>query len=519
MCLEAESKKVVLWTAVVLLLAVLIRVFYFFQFKNTPFFLPIENSLDPQLYIQWAQRIAAGDWIGEGVFPGMPLYAYFLGVLFVVFKNSIIAAILVQLILSAFNCVLIFFIAKRLFNIKIAVIAGIISCVYAPFLFNDTLITSSILITFLNCLAIYLLLSFENKKSLSCIIFCGITLGLAALARATVLMFLPFIALWIIFAFKELRITKRFFFCAILTLSVFIVIIPITIRNYLITGEKVLITSYGGINFYIGNNPSADGRFSPPKGMRADSEGLLEDSRKIAEKILGKELTLTQASNFWVQNTKELITENPFNFLRALTKKFCYFWSVYEIPDVLDFYFIKKYVPMLRLPLFSFMIIGPLGLLGLVLSLNKSRKAIIIYFFLVSYIGAIMMFFINSRYRLTVTPIMIIFSAFALDKIFTSLKSKKYNLLKKQMFILLGFVIFTNLPIEKSDYAVSYNNLGLALIRDGKLEASEKAFLKALEIKPVYAVAYNNLGNIYYRQNKMDKAKEFFEKAFSLNPE
>ena len=460
----------------------------------------------------------AGNWVGKGIFLGMPLYAYFLSILLIALRNSLTSVIFAQLFISAFNCVLVFLIAKRLFNLRIAIISGVISSLYLPFLFNDGLITSSVLITLLNSLAIYLLLRFEAKRCLGTLIFCGIILGLASLARATTLMFIPLILIWIIFSFRELKIKRRVFFCIALMLSIFVVILPITIRNYLVTGEKILITSYGGVNFYIGNNPGADGLFCPPKGMRPDSKGLLEDSKKIAEDILGRELTMTQVSDFWVDNTRGLIAKNPVHFINTLIKKFYYFYNSYEVPDVLNYYFIKKFVPMLRFPLFTFIAIGPLGLLGLFLSLSKERKKTIIYLFLISYTAAIMLFFINARYRLTVVPIMIIFSAFALNKIFTTLHKKEYGLLGKQLLLFIIFIIFTNLPMTKMGYAVSYNNLGLALMQEDRLGKAEEAFFNAIDTDPVYASAYSNLGTLYYNQDKKGKAETFFRKALDLNP-
>ncbi len=519
MLLSSENKKISLWLAGIFIFALLIRTVYFFQLKATPFFLPIDNSLDSQLYIEWARDIIAGNWVGNGIFLGMPLYAYFLSILLVILKNSLSSVIFVQLIMSAFNCVLVSLIAKRLFSLKIAVIAGIIGSLYLPFLFNDALISSSVLITLLNSLVIYLLLRFEANRSLKTLIFCGITLGLASLARATTLMFMPLVIIWITFSFKEFELKKRASFCAILLISVFAVIFPVTLRNYLVTGEKILITSYGGINFYIGNNPSADGLFCPPKGMRPDSKGLLEDSKKIAQDILKKELTMTQVSDFWIDNTKRLIAKNPSHFLNVLIKKFYYFYNSYEIPDILNYYFIKRFVPILRLPVFTFIVIGPLGLLGLFLSLSRKRKKTIIYLFLVSYTAAIMLFFINARYRLTIVPIMIIFSAFALDKMLASFNKKDYKLLGKQLLLLLVFIIFTNLPMARMGYAVSYNNLGIALMNEGKLSEAEEAFFSSIDIDPVYASAYNNLGTLYYNQDKKEKSEIFFKKALDLNPD
>jgi len=45
----------------------------------------------------------------------------------------------------------------------------------------------------------------------------------------------------------------------ILAAGCVIIVSPVTLRNIFIGHDKVLIASQGGINFYIGNNPYADG--------------------------------------------------------------------------------------------------------------------------------------------------------------------------------------------------------------------------------------------------------------------
>ena len=43
---------------------------------------------DGRQYDLWAQRLAAGDWLGDEVFYQAPLYPYFLGVLYQTFGRS-----------------------------------------------------------------------------------------------------------------------------------------------------------------------------------------------------------------------------------------------------------------------------------------------------------------------------------------------------------------------------------------------------------------------------------------------
>src|SRR5574341_1483209 len=66
------------WFAVIFGIAFVLRLVYLFQIQSIPLFYHFAG--DGRTYDEWAQRIAAGDWLGQGVFYQAPLYPYFLGV-------------------------------------------------------------------------------------------------------------------------------------------------------------------------------------------------------------------------------------------------------------------------------------------------------------------------------------------------------------------------------------------------------------------------------------------------------
>ena len=47
-----------------------------------------------------------------------------------------------------------------------------------------------------------------------------------------------------------------------------LVIAPVTLRNYIVGHDVVLMTSNGGLNLYIGNNENADGVYNPVTELR-----------------------------------------------------------------------------------------------------------------------------------------------------------------------------------------------------------------------------------------------------------
>src|SRR5262245_39963008 len=84
--------------------ALVIRSLYFYQLYDT---LPFSTLiLDGRLFDAWAQRIAAGDWVGTEVFYQAPLYPYFLATIYALAGHHVILVRVIQAALSVGSCVL-----------------------------------------------------------------------------------------------------------------------------------------------------------------------------------------------------------------------------------------------------------------------------------------------------------------------------------------------------------------------------------------------------------------------------
>ena len=73
----------------IFLLALGLRLVYLYQARANPF----HDGLitDSLFYDAWARQIAAGDWVGQGVFTNTPFYPYFLAVVYRFFGHSLLA--------------------------------------------------------------------------------------------------------------------------------------------------------------------------------------------------------------------------------------------------------------------------------------------------------------------------------------------------------------------------------------------------------------------------------------------
>ena len=99
----------------------------------------------------------------------------------------------------------------------------------------------------------------------------------------------------------------------------FLAIAPVTIRNYAVTGEIILISSQGGINLYLGNNEAADGlTMIMPEVELSQSitwDMFIPVTSAAAERELGRELTDAEVSSFWTGKAVSFVINNPTEFL------------------------------------------------------------------------------------------------------------------------------------------------------------------------------------------------------------
>jgi len=92
-------------------------------------------DLDPAYYDAWAQRIAAGDWLGSQPFFVDPFYAYFLGTLYALFGHNLLVVRLVQLGIGLCTIILVFVLGAHIGGRTIGLIAAFGYAIYSPAIF------------------------------------------------------------------------------------------------------------------------------------------------------------------------------------------------------------------------------------------------------------------------------------------------------------------------------------------------------------------------------------------------
>jgi len=552
----------------VFIISLSVRLIYLIELHNkSPFSSYL--YLDAFRYNSWAQSIAFGvKHVIEPTFRA-PLYPVFLAVIYKIFGHDLFAARLMQMLISALICVMIYFIALKIFNKRIAIISSLLGAFYGPFFYWAGEILIVTLIVFLDLVMLLILLyAFDKPKKLYWLLG-GVVLGLSSIARPSVLIFIPWVIalIFLMNRFKEASIIKklRFVYMLCFLTGIFVVILPVTIRNYTVAKDFVLISSQGGINFYMGNNPYADGKTAQPPG-RVEAHGeFLDDawlvSVKFAEETAGESLRPSQVSRFWYLEGLKFIIENPWEWFRLMCKKFTYFWTGVEITNNEDVYYFTRFSNMLRLLLwhkglaFPFGIICPLALVGTIISRKFWRKLLLLYGFIFFYMVSVMLFFVCARYRLPVIPILLIFAGYTINYWVEKLKLREYKLFVYcfAFTVLAGTLINIDVDgvVNRSrarahlyggnayealgnyklaigeyhkaiefvpEHLQAYHGLGIAYSKMCEYNLAEQMFKKVLGIDPYCARAHFNLGSVYIAKSKYNEAVNQYEAALEIDP-
>jgi tetratricopeptide (TPR) repeat protein/4-amino-4-deoxy-L-arabinose transferase-like glycosyltransferase len=562
---EKDKEKIVVLGLFVFAYA--LRFVYMLQMESNPHF--FSPTMDPLFHDAWAQDIASGNWIGSHVFFRAPFYAYFLAVVYKLFGHGYILPRLIQHLVGSFSCVLIYLLARKLFGRTVAIVAGIIAATYGMFLyFEDELLLDSFLV-FFDLLLILLLLRAKEVPRLTRWLGCGLILGVSAITRPNILFFIPFVWLWIYLAFRGTRPFKRIAgYWAWLLVGVALVVLPVTLRNLLVAGDLVLISSQGGINFYIGNNENADG----VSAIFYSEHWEYRDFQSAAEKQTGRSMTPSQISNFYYRKGLEFFIHTPWKSFKLLVKKVYLFWSRFEISNNQDIYFYRRYSSLIRVLPLGFWCMGPLGLAGMIISYlfarrnkrperrktaDQRKKILLPVLFVFSYMLTVVMFFVPARFRLPVIPLLMVFSAFALVWLVRRARRRDLASIRIWLLVLVPFLFLTNtnayhqmvggvslaqahfglgnvylktgqldLARAQFDTALALNphwsrahlNRGMVFFRKGDYGQAEKDFLAELKLNPDEAQAYNDLAAIYLRQERYDETEEMAKKAIELDP-
>ena len=492
-----------------------LRLIYTLQIQTLPTFTVL--IVDAFSYNEWAKNIIQNSWLGDKVFYQAPLYPYFIALIYKIFGIKLFAVRIIQVLMGSATCLLYYYISKKIWGVRAGIIASLLATFYSIYIFYVPLHLKPTLYIFLETLCILLLcLCFYEKKK-RYFIASGVLLGLMVFTRGNTLLIVPFLLIWVFLSYNFKTAIRNYL---LILAGLLLILFPVIIRNYVVSGDFVITTSQAGPNFYIGNNLKATGSYVPliPGHQTPEFEGA--DARMIAEKELGRELKPSEVSRYWFTKSFDYIKNNKFHYSVLMWKKIKLMFNYYEVPDSEDFYFYRQYSSILRLPLIPFGVICPLAFLGMLLLIKDYKKYSLLYVLVIANFVSIIIFYIFSRYRLPIVPLFIIFSSYAIHWFANEIKQKEWR--KPLLFgiICILFYLFSHIKMNdpKSNLAVSHSNMGISYKKLGDTSNAKLEYEKAIKVDPDCALAHYNLGNIYREEGLIKDAIKEYKTVVNITP-
>lgn len=330
---------------------------------------------------------------------------YLAGVYAVTGYHPLIARLLQGAVGGALLCFLVYKIGRKVANEETGLVAASLAAVYGYFIYYNVALMTETFSIVLILLILYLSIELKENPTPIRWVGLGLSLGLAALLRQTVLLFVPFLFVWLFWELKKEGI--RWWYFTIPIVIIVLIIAPWTLRNYRVYNQFLLLNSNAGYAFFASNNPNLE------TDWRNDIVVV-----PVPEDLVGQ--NEAQLDRALTHKAFESILSDPKRYLFLTLDKSLEYFRFWPSRD-------SSRISNLNRVL-SFGLYLPFMLLGLYLSFSRWRNFMPLYLFIVIHTGIHLLSWPSPRYRLPVDAIAMVFAGIALVELAKQLKAWRRGL-------------------------------------------------------------------------------------------
>jgi 4-amino-4-deoxy-L-arabinose transferase-like glycosyltransferase len=171
--------------------------------------------------------------------------------------------------------------------------------------------------------ALALLQSFRlaERRTLKRFIIFGLIVGVGTLSRATIIIFLPVTALWLLAITPKPVWPRTIRHLIVAALCAAAAIAPWTIRNSLLHHQFVFMLTTDSEDFWRGNNVNATGHSYVASGQRV--QDALTSQEKAELRSQPNEIA---QARWFASQSRAFVRSHPGSFVRITFLKFLHFW-------------------------------------------------------------------------------------------------------------------------------------------------------------------------------------------------
>jgi len=448
----------------ILLLSFLLHIALLYQLSGTPHetFFRHNPAFDSSRFINDAQLISdKGFYTSTDERRLPPLYPLLISAL----GEDGYGLPIFQSILNIASLAMIYRLALIYFGWRGAIIALTLGALYGPlYLYGMTTLRASV-ITFQSLLVVMLLTINGNRRIYAGI--AGFVMGLLMLTRPYPL---SLAALFIYFVYSAVRNKKSISRSATFAILFAMVYILLWRPGGTGSGELSSVQKSGITGHFLSGNV-LDNNYGYSWHTSPEKERLYKASEGSPLKAVGV--------------VAGEIAKRPADYAKLYTKKLRMFFGSYEIPSNYNYYLYREHIgPALKIPFVRFGWIVPFALLGIWVSFgaqgasNREMFILPLAWFTALFLG-IFIFIIQSRYRLPIVPLFLIFAGGGIDaalKIIAERNRVKGVFLATFLALAFYFCRFDYAPLPAPITGIDYRNLAMAYAQSGD-ESKSRFFL------------------------------------------
>lgn len=502
--MQARDRRVHVALGVVLAIALGLRIAYILgQRGDLLFDYPV---VDEEHYVALARALADGHGAPATAWFQPPGLTYALSAVFWACGPGLLAPRILQAIVSTASCGLTFLVARRLFSQRVALGAAALCAVHGVLVFESYELLPPTWMLAADLVALWLLLRAREEGTPGGALVAGIALGVAAVFGPTILPFVAFAAGWL----------RRPALMGALVLGVALPITPVTLGNWQRGHEVVLVSSNGGINFYLGNNEHYDETLA----IRPGEHWQALDDEPIHAGFVGH----GARSAWFYRRGLAFWRDHPAAAVALAARKLYLFFDGPEIPRDTDIYAMRTSSPLLGAlvtrgpPWLPDGLLVPLALVGGALCWHDRRRLLPVVAFVTLQALVVAAFFVTSRYRVPSLPVLAMFACAGVERLASASQATRAT-------AAAGFAALAlSLNLATHESSVSYAAeldfyRGLALQRSLHRPAPAIEYLRrATAEDPGDGRIWFELGNALDAAGRGDEAIDAWSRAGDVDP-
>ncbi len=483
--------------------------------------------LDEAYYLREAAEISGGQWLPDDPFIMSPLYPYLvaatgggreIGPDQVRIGPPPYGTRILQVLLWLGTAVLLWQVARRHGPVRFAWMAPVLWLLYRP---GAVFASSTLLEVPLTFLVVAALATATSRSALSCrwALAAGALVGAAALLRFhAVLLIVPVV--WALLGAGDEPVHWRSWRRgAPAVLALLLLVLPVSVFNSVKAGRLAGPSLNGGINLYIGNGPEANGFFVTYRGFdaQADPSGRLFLSQRLGADIHD----VAAADRAWTREAWRAVSDDPFRALGLWLKKLRLHFVDAEFSQISPLDSWAREAPALKLLPVPYGVVAAGGLLGLFLLGLRDKRLRPWAIALLLLIAAQSVFFVVSRYRLILVPMLALFTSVAVSELWARRG--------RHLAVGVGLIIVCVLAVLPWGLDSSLRRLEAAglvnegvrwehLGDDGEQAAHDRAlslYRSALELDPAHPETYRAMARVQKGRGRLPESEDTLRRGLT----